>query len=146
MLTSRLGSFEGLRLADLFAGTGALGLEALSRGAVHCTFVENDRDALIALRGNVAKFGTEDCCDIRAQSALALWPIVKPLDLIVMDPPYAVGAAATVLELLLAKGWIGPASWIAVETARNEMLAIEGLAEEARRSHGKASITLLRGG
>lgn len=144
MLTSRLGSFEDLRVADLFAGTGALGLEALSRGAAHCTFVEQDRDALAALRGNVAKFGAEDCCDMRAQSALALWPVVKPLDLIVMDPPYASGAAATVLELLRTKGWIGPASWIAVETARNEALAIEGLIEEARRSHGKASVTLLR--
>ena len=54
MLVSRLGSFEGLRVADLFAGTGALGLEALSRGAAHCTFVENERLALDALKANVA--------------------------------------------------------------------------------------------
>ena len=46
MLASRIGSFEGLQVADLFAGTGALGLEALSRGAAHCTFVEKDRAAL----------------------------------------------------------------------------------------------------
>ena len=54
MLASRIGSFEGLHVADLFAGTGALGLEALSRGAAHCTFVEKDRAALDALRRNVA--------------------------------------------------------------------------------------------
>ena len=57
MLASRLGDFEGLRVADLFAGTGALGLEALSRGAAHCTFVEQDGKALDALRANIAKLG-----------------------------------------------------------------------------------------
>src|SRR3954463_12948610 len=57
MLASRLGSFEGLRVADLFAGSGALGLEALSRGAAHCTFVETDRAALDAIRRNIAALG-----------------------------------------------------------------------------------------
>jgi 16S rRNA (guanine966-N2)-methyltransferase len=60
MLTSRLGSFEGLRVLDLFAGSGALGLEALSRGAASCTFVEQDGDAITALKTNIAKIiGTE---------------------------------------------------------------------------------------
>ncbi len=57
MLASRIGSFEGLQVADLFAGTGALGLEALSRGAAHCTFVEKDRAALDVLGANIARLG-----------------------------------------------------------------------------------------
>ena len=57
MLASRVGSFEGLAVADLFAGSGALGLEALSRGAASCLFVEQDRAALDALRANIAKLG-----------------------------------------------------------------------------------------
>ncbi|MGL4541172.1 MAG: RsmD family RNA methyltransferase, partial [Polymorphobacter sp.] len=57
MLTSRLGSYEGLRVLDGFAGTGALGLEALSRGAAHATFVERDAAAVKALRGNIEKLG-----------------------------------------------------------------------------------------
>src|SRR3954469_11219990 len=57
MLQSRIGSFEGLRVADLFAGTGALGLEALSRGAAHCVFVERDRAAIEAIRANIATLG-----------------------------------------------------------------------------------------
>ena len=60
MLTSRLGTFEGLTVADLFAGTGALGLEALSRGAAHATFVETDRSALAALKANIAKLGAAE--------------------------------------------------------------------------------------
>ena len=60
MLASRLGSFEELRVADLFAGTGALGLEALSRGAAFCTFVEKDRNALDILKRNVARLADPD--------------------------------------------------------------------------------------
>src|SRR6218665_1739038 len=60
MLASRLGSLQDLRVADLFAGTGALGLEALSRGAASCTFVEKDKAALDALRANIAKLGAKN--------------------------------------------------------------------------------------
>jgi 16S rRNA (guanine966-N2)-methyltransferase len=69
MLVSRVGSFQDLRVADLFAGSGALGFEALSRGAAHCTFVEQDRPALDALRTNATKLGAS--VDIRSQSVLA---------------------------------------------------------------------------
>jgi Conserved hypothetical protein 95 len=68
MLTSRLGTFEGLQVLDLFAGAGALGLEALSRGAAHCTFVEQDRAALDALEANIAKLGAKPQCDVRRSS------------------------------------------------------------------------------
>src|SRR3546814_19076386 len=72
MLASRLGSFEELRVADLFAGTGALGLEALSRGAAHCTFVESDPLALKALRSNIEKLAVGDAAQILAQPVEAM--------------------------------------------------------------------------
>lgn len=143
MLASRIGDFEGLAVADLFAGSGALGLEALSRGAGSCLFVEQDRAALDALRANTAKLGLERP-DIRAQSVLALGPAREPLDLILMDPPYHTGAGAVALDKLARLGWTGPATWISIETARDEQVAVAGFAVEAERMHGKAKLTLLR--
>jgi 16S rRNA (guanine966-N2)-methyltransferase len=71
MLVSRLGSFEDLRIADLFAGSGALGLEALSRGAAHCLVVEQDAGAIRAIRANIANLKAQDRADVRAGSVLA---------------------------------------------------------------------------
>lgn len=142
MLSSRLGDFEGLAVADLFAGSGALGLEALSRGAASCLFVEQDRAALDALRANVAKLGTR--ADIRAQSVLALGPAASPLDLILMDPPYGTGAGSVALDKLARLGWVGPATWVSIETARDESVDVAGFAIDADRVHGKARLTLLR--
>ncbi|MEY3905987.1 MAG: hypothetical protein RIR59_810, partial [Pseudomonadota bacterium] len=85
MLVSRLGDFDGLSVADLFAGSGALGLEALSRGAARCLFVEQDRAAIEALRTNIAKLGATQA-DIRQGSVLSLPPASQPLDLVMMDP------------------------------------------------------------
>jgi 16S rRNA (guanine966-N2)-methyltransferase len=142
MLTSRLGDFEGLSVVDLFAGSGALGLEALSRGAGSCLFVEHDKPALDALRGNIAKLGAK--ADVRAQSVLTLGPAAKPYDLILLDPPYGTGAGVVALERLSRLGWIGPATWISLETGAKEPVVIAGLTIDAERTHGKARITLLR--
>lgn len=92
MLVSRIGAFEGLTVADLFAGSGALGLEALSRGAASCLFVEQDAAALRALRSNIANLHAQPQTDVRAGSVLALGPAKAPLDLILLDPPYGTGA------------------------------------------------------
>jgi 16S rRNA (guanine966-N2)-methyltransferase len=142
MLVSRLGSFEGLRVADLFAGSGALGLEALSRGAAHCTFVEQDRPAIDALKTNIAKLGAVG--DVRAQSVLALGPTAQPFDLILMDPPYGTGAGVVALEKLNRHGWIAPSAWISIETARGESASAKGFVDEVVRETGKARLTLLR--
>lgn len=142
MLTSRLGSFEGLTVADLFAGSGALGFEALSRGAATCIFVEQDRTALDALRANATKLGFK--ADVRATSVLALGPAPAPLDLILMDPPYGSGAGAVALDKLNRQGWIGPATWVSIETAKTEPVEVAGFACDADRTHGKARLTLLR--
>jgi 16S rRNA (guanine966-N2)-methyltransferase len=143
MLASRIGSFEELAVADLFAGSGALGLEALSRGAAKCLFVEQDRAALDALKANIAKLDAKGA-EVRATSVLALGPAPAPLDVILMDPPYGTGAGAVALDKLGRLGWAGPATWISVETAKDEELEIAGFTIDVSRVHGKARITLLR--
>ena len=144
MLVSRIGSFEGLAVADLFAGSGALGLEALSRGAASCVFVEQDAAAIRALRSNVASLQAQSQCDVRAGSVLALGPAKAPLDLVMLDPPYRTGAGEVALDKLQRLGWIGEASWVSLETAFNEEPKIKGMEAVADRKVGKARITLLR--
>jgi 16S rRNA (guanine966-N2)-methyltransferase len=144
MLTSRLGSFEGLAVADLFAGSGALGLEALSRGAASCVFVEQDAPALRALRQNIAALRAQPLCDVRATSALALGPARQPLDLILLDPPYGSGAGAVALDKLARLGWIGEATWVSLETAADEEPKVRALEPVAERRVGKARLTLFR--
>lgn len=144
MLASRLGSFAGLAVADLFAGSGALGLEALSRGAGSCLFVEHDKAALEAIRANIAAFDARQRTDVRAGSVMALGPADTPFDLILLDPPYGTGAAAVACDRLRRLGWIGPATWIAAETGRAETVAVDGLAIAAERLVGKGKLTLLR--
>lgn len=144
MLVSRLGDFDGLAVADLFAGSGALGLEALSRGAASCTFVEQDAAALRALRSNIANLRAQARCDVRASSVLALGPAKAPLDLILLDPPYGTGAGAVALDKLVRLGWIGEATWISLETAHDEEPRLKSLEPVAERKVGKARLTLLR--
>jgi len=143
MLLSRLGSFEDLAVGDFFAGSGALGLEALSRGAASCLFVERDRPALDAIRANCAKLGIARP-DIRQTDVLSLGPAPAPLDLIFMDPPYRSGAGAVALDKLGRLGWAGPATWISVETDRTETIDVKTFDVVAERIVGKAKLWLLR--
>ncbi len=145
MLVSRLGPLDDLRVADLFAGSGALGLEALSRGAATCLFVEQDRPALDALRANIAMVGATQVSDVRATSVLSLGPSpAPPLDLVMMDPPYGSGAGVVALEKLARHGWIGPATLVSIETSKPEDVVAKDFEVVADRVHGKARITLLR--
>lgn len=144
MLTSRLGSFEGLSVVDLFAGSGALGLEALSRGAAHCLFVEQDADALKALRTNADALVPRGRATVQAGSVLALGPAHATIDLLLLDPPYGTGAGQVALDRLLRLGWVGPQSWISLETDLREDVAIAGLDIETDRKVGKAKLSLLR--
>ena len=142
MLVSRIGSFEGLKVADLFAGSGALGFEALSRGAASCVFVEQDGAALDAIRANALKLGVRP--EIRAQSATALGGAPEPFDLILMDPPYGTSAGVVALERLARLGWIGPATLISIETSKSETPEVKGFEIDTQRDYGKARITLFR--
>ncbi|WP_309601936.1 16S rRNA (guanine(966)-N(2))-methyltransferase RsmD [Sphingomonas sp.] len=142
MLASRLGSFDALRVADLYAGSGALGLEALSRGAVHCTFVENDRAATDAIRANAATLGATGI-DIMAMSAARL-PRAQPVHLILADPPYADGSGSAAVASVVAAEWLAPGGWMAVETERGASVDPGPLSLEVERDTGRARLTLLR--
>ena len=144
MLTSRLGTFEDMRVADLFAGSGALGIEALSRGAAQCLFVEHDRIAVDTIRSNLSTLGAQTRSRIETGSVMQLRAIQEPYDLILLDPPYETGAGAVALDRLLRLGWIGDATWMAVETSAKESVAVDGLEVDAERKVGKAKLTLLR--
>lgn len=143
MLASRLGSFDGLAVADLFAGSGALGLEALSRGAATCLFVENEAEALRTLRANVAALRAQPQCTVEARSVMQLGPVAKPFDLLLLDPPYGSGAGSVALDRLARLGWLGPATWVALETARDEPPKARNLSVDAERQVGSARLTLL---
>lgn len=136
MLASRLGSFEGLKVADVCAGTGALGLEALSRGAAHCTFVERERGAIEALRTNIAKLGAQ--AELRAIAAESFHG--GAFDLVLIDPPYGTGLGQKILPQI----GLAPGGWASIESAKNEPIDVPGYTVEAERVHGKARITLLR--
>ena len=143
MLVSRLGSFDDLRVADLFAGSGALGLEALSRGAGHATFVESDAGATGAIRRNAAKLGASDRIQILGGSALSL-PRSEPFDLIFADPPYERGSGTAVVAAVADAGWLAVGGWTCVETSRDDPVEADNLSIEAVRDVGRARLTLLR--
>lgn len=143
MLASRLGSFEDLRVADLYAGSGALGFEALSRGAAEAVFVETDPKAQAAIKANAAKLGVAEKVRVLGGSALAL-PRSEPFDLIFADPPYAIGSGSAVVKAVTEAGWLAPGGWVSVETERHDPVGLGDLHAEADRQIGKARITLLR--
>ena len=143
-LFSMLGDVSGARVLDLYAGSGALGLEALSRGAASCLFAEHDPAAIRALRANIAALRAQQQCDVRAVSVMSLGPAKEPLDLLLLDPPYRSGAGAVALDRLARLGWIGEASWVALETGHDEVVSVKALDIESERKVGKARLTLLR--
>lgn len=142
MLTSRIGSFEGLSVADLFAGSGALGLEALSRGAASCLFVEQDKAAQDVILANIRTLAAQGA-SLNKGSVMALGPVLQPYDLILLDPPYDTSAGAVALDRLLRLGWIGDGTWMAVETGAGETVDVAGLTVHVERKVGKAKLTLL---
>jgi 16S rRNA (guanine966-N2)-methyltransferase len=143
---SDLGPLDGLRALDLYAGSGAIGLEALSRGAAHALLVESDRRALGVLRRNVAALGlpgAEVAAD-RVRRVLDAGPAGGRYDLVVADPPYAVGAdeVDAVLAALRDRGWLAPGALVVIErAARDPDLAWpEGYAPARVRRYGEAAL------
>jgi 16S rRNA (guanine966-N2)-methyltransferase len=144
MLASRIGSFDGLRVADLYAGSGALGLEALSRGAAHATFVETDRAALKAIDANITDLGAAARISMRSMSAASL-PRDDPFDLVFADPPYEPGSGSAVAAAVAKAGWLANGGWMAVETHKGDAVAPpKGWEVNAERDVGRARLTLLR--
>lgn len=131
---------RGVQVLDAFAGTGALGLEALSRGALHATFIERDRAALAALRANVAAVGA--AATVLAADALRP-PPGMPCGLVFLDPPYDQGLVPRALAALRDAGWIAPGALVVAELSRDDLPSVlEGAL--ASRTHGAARIEIWR--
>jgi len=142
MLVSRIGSFEGLLVLDLFAGSGALGLEALSRGAARAVMVEQAPAARDAIQRNIRALGAN--AQLLGMDALNLPNAVLVADIVFLDPPYGEGLAPRALASALSGGWISPAAFVSVETGRDEVLDVPGFALDTRRTVAKAALHILR--
>ncbi len=133
---------RGARVADLFAGTGALGLEALSRGAAHVTFVETSGKTL--LRDNIAALGVEDKTTVLTLDAAALPAAAQPYDLILMDAPYGEELTQRAIDAVAAKGWLTAQGLIVAETAKGENITPPaGLEIEDVRAYGRGVLSYL---
>ncbi|WP_421992739.1 RsmD family RNA methyltransferase [Roseococcus sp.] len=134
---------DGAIVLDAFAGTGALGLEALSRGGTKGVFIEKDRAALIALRANIANCGAE--AQVIAGDATKPPRPVHAATLAFLDPPYAGGLLGPGLEALDAAGWFAPGALICTELGAKDPIPETRFETLADRSHGKARLLVLRG-
>jgi 16S rRNA (guanine966-N2)-methyltransferase len=121
---SALGDLTGTRILDLYAGSGSLGLEALSRGAEICTFVENARDAIVKLEENISACKMEDKAEvIWGEVGMAIGrPAVERVDLIFVDPPYSASPASVLsdLESLVTGGWLSDEGRVVLHRPGNE--------------------------
>lgn len=111
------GELDGVRVLDLYSGSGALGLEALSRGAREAMFVEADRTAVEVLRGNIARVGLGGVVRQGKVETVVAEPAPEPFELVLADPPYAVDAETlgVVLTRLVEGGWLAPDALVVVE-------------------------------
>ncbi|MFZ4409892.1 MAG: 16S rRNA (guanine(966)-N(2))-methyltransferase RsmD [Paracraurococcus sp.] len=134
---------EGAQVLDAFAGTGALGLEALSRGAAAATFLENDRAALAALRANIAACREEPRCRVLPADAAKPPRAAAPCGLVFLDPPYREGVMEAALAGLSAAGWIAPGALVCAEYGAPPAAPPPGFAPLAERAHGPAYLLIL---
>ncbi len=143
LLGGRFGDpIRGARVLDLFAGTGALGLEALSRGATHVTFVDSGRVAQKLIRANVAKLRRAEDTTVLATDITRL-PEGTPCELIFLDPPYGKGLGVKALAAAQAKGWVAPEALIVWEESAAQ-IAPQGFTTLDQRRYGDTWVTFLR--
>jgi len=147
-LFSALGAaVPGARVLDLYAGSGALGIEALSRGAASAVFVDSDREAVAAIRANLALTGTDDRASVVRLSVASFLAAGRhgPFDLVFLDPPYAQGPPVQDLEALVAGGLLDGGASVVLETRGPELIPpVEGLAVVSRRRYGDTTLVFLR--
>jgi 16S rRNA (guanine966-N2)-methyltransferase len=137
----------GARVLDLFAGTGALGIEAISRGAAYALFVDESVEARALLRDNVESLGLGGVTRIFRRDASKLGPAhpLEPFDLVFLDPPYGKGLAEKALVSAREGGWLKPQALVVVEEAANSSFtAPEGFTELERRQYDDTEIVFLR--
>ena len=145
LMHDRYPDLYGARVADLFAGTGALGLEALSRSADHVTFVEKSQSSLKNLEGNIKTLDVAGDTKVLRVSARALPATTMPFDFIFMDPPYHTGLVAPTLESIIASNWIADGGVIICELASDDTLELpDGLELIDERVQGKQRVVFLK--
>lgn len=135
-------ALEGASVLDAFAGTGALGIEALSRGAARALFIEHDGAVRAVLRRNLQGLAAE--AEVLAADATDPPPAVFAASLVFLDPPYGRGLAAAALAALAARGWLAEGALVVVETGRAEALEVAGFTLLDDRAHGRARLRTLR--
>ena len=138
---------QGARVLDLFAGTGALGIEAISRGAKFALFVDNGTEARALLRNNVEALGLGGVTKVFRRDATSLGPAhpMEPFSLVFLDPPYGKGLAEKALASLRDGGWLAPRGLLVVEEAKAaEFAPPEGFEELERRVYDDTEFVLLR--
>lgn len=144
MLASRLGNFEELRVADLFAGTGALGLEALSRGAAQATFVDDGTAARALLRRNIELTRTGGVTDVWRRDATKMGANKGDrFGLVFLDPPYGKSLGEAAVASLLSGGWLAPDALVVWEEG-TAPLPPAGFDTVDQRRYGDTHVTLLR--
>jgi 16S rRNA (guanine966-N2)-methyltransferase len=135
---------QGARVLDLFAGTGALGLEALSRGATHTTFVENGKPALALLTRNIALMRATDETTLLRRDIRALGPNPgAPFEMVFLDPPYGKSMGEAALDAARTGNWLAPQSLIVWEESSAPTLP-DGFTLEDQRKYGDTLVTIAR--
>ena len=133
------------RVLDAYAGSGALGLEALSRGAAHVTFLDNDATAIKAIGENLRKLGETGAAKVVRADATRPPPAREACDLVLLDPPYRSGQAPAAMTALANAGWMTPGCIVTVECAHNEDLPPPpGFVAIDERRYGAAKIVVLK--
>ncbi len=136
---------EGARVADIFCGTGALGLEALSRGAAHVIFMDNDRTALDLARRNASELGVTREATFLLRDARTPTTSPRPVDLMFLDAPYKSDLTAPALDALIKAGWCKPGATIVIELAKIEDIALpEGCDAFDERVYGQTKLVFAR--
>lgn len=150
ILGSRVGPvLEGKRVLDLFAGTGALGLEALSRGAAHVTFVDTGAESRGIIRDHIQAFGAAGITKLLRRDATALGTpgTFGQFDLVFLDPPYGLGLGEKALAEISGNGWLAPNATIVWEESADAPVTIpEGFTLDDTREYGAAAVRFLRYG
>ena len=141
-------SLAGERVLDAFAGSGALGFEALSRGAGHATFLETDGTAFATIYANAKKLGVDGQVSVLRADAAKPPKAPAPCRFVFLDPPYKSGLANPALAALYGQGWMAPFALVVVEVAAGEPFVspLEALTIVDERKYGAARLVFLRSG
>jgi 16S rRNA (guanine966-N2)-methyltransferase len=140
-------SLEGARVVDLFAGTGALGLEALSRGGKYCLYIEDAAESRAIIRENVEALGLTGASKIWRRDATNLGALdtLAPFDLAFVDPPYRKGLLAPALQGLASGGWLNANALVIAEAAEDETIpVVDGFEILDDRVYGDTRIAFMR--